>query len=97
MSGNTNIGAAFAAIKAEMERDPSYAWGWQCNFAVPIMDITGIGRAQANQAAALIMMQIFGHDIATNPHCDWPKHPAQEYFEMRVAAERAEDTAHDPA
>lgn len=83
----------FTALKAAINADPEYAWGWHCNLAVPIMDAACVSHDLANQAAALIMRQLFDCDITTHPHYEGKKSPAQEYFEMRVDAERAEDAA----
>jgi hypothetical protein len=81
-----------AALAAEMKADPDYAWAWLCNLAVPIMDvIEGATHQQANQAAALIMRQMFDCDVTTHPHYEGRKSFQQEYFELRVAAEAEED------
>ncbi len=87
----------FETLKTEIQSDPGYAWAWHCNLAVPIMDATGISHAKANEAAALIMAQMFHYDITTHPHYEGGKSPAQEYFEIRVAAERDEDDQASPA
>ena len=83
----------FTALKAAIHADPDYAWGWHCNLAVPVMDAAGVSHDGANKAAALIMCQLFDYDITAHPHYEGKKSSAQEYFEMRVAAERAEDAA----
>lgn len=88
----TTIAEAFDTLKAAMAADPDYAWGWHCNLAVPIMDAAGVGHQQANEAAALIMRQMFDCDITAHPHYQYGKSGAQSYFEARVAAEREEDT-----
>lgn len=85
----------FSALKREIHADPDYAWGWQCNLAVPVMDAIGASHEEANRAAALITMQIFNYDITTHPNYKYGKSQHQEYFEGRVAAERAEDASHD--
>ena len=84
----------FDAIKAMIHADPEYAWGWQCNLAVPFMDATGVTHSQANRGAALIMAQMFDYDITTHPHYTAGKSGAQAYYEARVAAEHGEQ-AHD--
>lgn len=82
----------FTALKDAIHADPDYAWGWLCNLAVPMRDvIPAVTHSQANRAAALIMQQMFDYDITTHPHYDGGKSGAQEYFELRVAAEREED------
>ena len=58
----------FAAIKRLIHDDPDYAWSWQCNLAVPIMDAAMVSHADANRAAALIMAQMFDCDITLHPH-----------------------------
>lgn len=84
----------FAELKASIHADPDYAWGWQCNLAVPMMDAIGASHEGSNRAAALIMAQMFDYDITSHPNYQGGKSPAQEYFELRVAAERAK---YDPA
>lgn len=82
----------FAELKAAIHAYPDYAWGWHCNLAVPMLDvIPGVTHAQANRAAALIMQQMFDYDITADDRYEGGKSHAQEYFELRVAAERAED------
>lgn len=82
---------AFGALKVAIQADPDYAWSWHCNLAVPVMDvIEGATHEQANQAAALIMQQMFDYDITQHPHYPGKKSSQQEYFELRVAAERDE-------
>ncbi|QBJ02920.1 hypothetical protein MZD04_gp394 [Pseudomonas phage Psa21] len=56
-------GEAFDRLKAAIRDDEGYAWGWQCNLAMPIMDATGITRQQANIAAARLMSHLFKYDI----------------------------------
>jgi hypothetical protein len=31
----------FETLKNAINSDPEYAWAWQCNLAVPIMDAAG--------------------------------------------------------
>ena len=83
----------FDYIKRKINADPDYAWGWHCNLAVPIMDATGITHEAANEAAALIMAQMFDCDITQHPNYAGEKSGAQEYFEERIQAEREEDAA----
>lgn len=87
----TDTSHPFSALRNFIATDPEYAWGWQCNLAVPIMDATGVDHRQANEAAALIMRQLFDYDITTHPHYEYGKSGAQQYFEARVEAEREED------
>jgi len=79
---------AFTALKTLIETDPEYAWTWHCNLAVPIMDATGASQAKANQAAALIMAQMFDYDITEHPNYRWGKSGHQAYFETRKEADR---------
>lgn len=81
----------FGALKDAIHADPDYAWGWLCNLAVPIMDVTSCTHEYANQAAALIMAQMFDYDATALPHYQGGKSGHQHYFEARVAAERNED------
>lgn len=83
-------GHPFERLRKIIHDDLEYAWAWQCNLAVPIMDATPCTHAQANEAAALIMAQMFGYDITDHPEYTAGKSPAQEYFEMRVDAEKEE-------
>lgn len=84
---------AWAVFKRLMREDPEYAWAWHCNLAVPIMDAAEVSHERANIAAAYLMLHLFEYDITQHPHSQYGKSPAQEYFELRVAAERAEDAA----
>ena len=89
---NADAPSAMRDLTARLQEDPGYAWSWQCNLAVPIMDVTGVSHEQANQAAAHLMQHLF--DIDITKHKSWPgypKAPAQEYAELRIAAEREED------
>lgn len=85
------IATAFDELKAAMQADPEYAWGWHCNFAMPIMDASGISHEKANKAAAHLMQHLFDYDITTHPHYQYDKSGAQQYAEFRIAAEREED------
>lgn len=53
---------AFDRLKDEVQRDPHYAWGWQCNLAMPMQD-AGVGHRVANLAAARIMSILFDVDV----------------------------------
>lgn len=79
------------ALSAEMAADPEIAWAWHCNIAMPIMDVTGVSHKLANEAAAHLMQHLFDYDITTHPHYVYEKSSAQEYAEMRIAADLAED------
>lgn len=81
---------AFTALKDLIKTDPEYAWAWHCNLAVPIVDALGVSHTKANEAAALIMAQMFDHDITQHPHFHGEKSGAQMYFEARVEADRAD-------
>lgn len=85
----------FEQIKAQIHADPEYAFSWLCNLAVPIIDAAGVDPEKANAAGALIMAHMFNYDITTHPHFEGVKSREQVYFEMRVAAEHAEDTTND--
>jgi len=61
-------GDAFAELTAMM-RDPSYAWTWHCNIAMPIMDSIGVSHEQANRAAKSIMALVFGIDVTQFEAC----------------------------
>jgi hypothetical protein len=78
----------FGALREAINSDPDYAWSWLCNLAVPIMDSTGVTHEIANQAAALIMAQMFDCDITKHPNFEYAKSPQQGYFEARIASER---------
>jgi hypothetical protein len=81
---------AFTALKDLINTDTEYAWAWHCNLAVPIMDAACVNHATANEAAALIMAQMFDHDITQHPQYQGEKSGAQIYFEARVEADRAD-------
>ncbi len=84
----TDIGEAFDTIKRAVLTDMDYAWAWHCNLAVPMMDAAAISHESANKAAALIMAQMFDCDITKHPAFDYAKSPAQEYYEIRSAADK---------
>lgn len=81
----------FEALSEQIHADPEYAWGWLCNLAVPIMDAANVSHVAANQAAALIMAQMFGYDITTHERFVGGKSSHQLYHEARVECERLED------
>lgn len=81
----------FEALKNAIHADPDYAWGWQCNLAVPIMEtVAKVTHSQANAAAAFIMRQVFDYDITTHPNFHGYKSAAQSHFEALLDAERNE-------
>lgn len=87
---------AFASLKAAIQTDPTYAWAWFCNLSVPITDATALSSAEADQAAALIMCQMFDTDITAHPEFSGEKSAYQSYFEMRVEADRTDaPVSHD--
>ena len=90
------IATAFDELKAAMNADSEYAWGWHCNLAVPIMDAAGVGHERANRAAAHLMQHLFDYDITTHPHYQYGKSGAQQYAELRAAAEHEEDAIRAP-
>lgn len=87
------IADAFEALKVAMAADPEYAWSWHCNLAVPIMDAAGISHEKANVAACYLMQHLFDYDVTADSRYEYGKAPAQEYTELRIAAEREEDDA----
>jgi len=84
----SDLEMCFNVIRQEMLDDPSYLWAWHCNLACPIMDATGLDQSRSNQAAALIMAQLFKVDSTTHPEYRYPKSPAQNYFEARLEADK---------
>lgn len=54
--------AAFATLKAGLQTDPEYAWGWQCNIAMCAVD-EGVDPIVANNIAARFMKLCFDVDI----------------------------------
>lgn len=82
-----DLETCFNVIREAMLSDPSYLWAWQCNLSTPIMDATGLLHDQANQAAALILAQLFKVDSTTCTEYTYPKSMAQIYFEARCEAD----------
>lgn len=100
MTDEQKIAHPFSLLKEAIHADPEYAWGWHCNLAMPVFDTcfdkrltSSANHERANQAAALMMRQLFDYDITKHPRYEGKKSVAQEYFELRVAAEEAEDMA----
>lgn len=89
----TDAYSAWATFKRLMREDADYAWAWHCNIAVPIMDSIGASHKDANVAAAHLMSHLFEYDVTTHPQYGYEKGVAQQYHEMRLAADRAEDAA----
>lgn len=89
----TAVKHAIEALSHEMQTDPDIAWGWHCNIAMPIMDVLDCSHKDANEAAAHLMQRLFGVDITQHEQYIYDKSAAQEYAEMRIAAEREEDAA----
>jgi len=89
----TDAYSAWATFKRLMREDADYAWAWHCNIAVPIMDSIGVSHKDANVAAAHLMSHLFEYDITTHPQYGYEKGVAQQYHEMRLAADRAESAA----
>jgi hypothetical protein len=90
------IKRAWDTLKRAM-RDPDYAWSWQCNLAVPIMDAIRVSHERADTAAAYLMQHLWDCDITTHPYFEGKKSDAQAYTEIRIAAEQAEDAARKEA
>lgn len=86
-----SIPSALAALKNSMASDPDYSWGWFCNIAVPIMDVTGCGHAKANQAAAFLMFHLFNCDMTAHPLYGYGKPDAQKHAEFRLSLDQEED------
>jgi hypothetical protein len=59
-----NTGEAFEALKAAIQADDDYAWGWHCNIAMAFYD-EGETHEQANKAAARCMSIVFDVDVTT--------------------------------
>lgn len=88
-----DLETCFNVIRQAIHDDPEYAWAFHSNLATPMMDATGVDHLHANIAASLVMCQLFGVDMTTNPK--WPagylKGAAQRYFEARTQAEKEEE------
>lgn len=83
-----NVSEAWETFKQAMRDDSEYAWAWQCNLAMPIMDAIGCSQAKANEAAANLLGHLFECDVTNHPHYRWEKSGAQRYAEVRRAADR---------
>lgn len=57
---------AYDTLKAAMQADPQYAWGWHCNIACAIQD-EGIVHKAANSCAARAMAFLFSVDTSKAP------------------------------
>jgi hypothetical protein len=82
----SDLEMSFNVIRQEMLDDPSYLWAWHCNLAAPIKEVMGY-HIPSNQAAALILAQIFKVDSTTCPEYIYPKSAAQNNFEARLEAD----------
>lgn len=69
-AGVNPISVAFRALVNVMQSDPSYAWTWHCNMAMPIHD-EGVTPRTANLAAARIMRHVFEVDTMTQVQSDF--------------------------
>lgn len=87
-----DLETCFNVIRDAINSDPEYAWGWQCNLAVGMMDATGVDHFTANRSAALIMYQVWGVDITTNSKYPqgYGKSVAQRHYESRSQQEADE-------
>lgn len=83
---HNSIGPAFRELKAAIAADPGYAWGWHCNLAMPISDVIGVSKADANKAAARLMSHIFGIDTSANEH--YPKTVVESSVEVDHSTDR---------
>jgi hypothetical protein len=57
------VAQAMARIRAAIASDEGYAWGWQSNLAMPILDDLGVNHKLANRAGARLLQHLFGYDI----------------------------------
>lgn len=76
------VAEAMDVIKRAIATDESYAWGWQSNIAMPIVDDLGIDGKIANRCAARLLRHFFGYDI-TN----------QKEYIARMAYQEVPDSA----
>lgn len=59
-------------LRAALQSDPDYAWGWHCNIAMAAFD-EGLDREAANRAAARFLKNCFGIDTEQRSKTDeWP-------------------------
>lgn len=60
---------SFSSLQKAIQLDPSYAWAWHCNIAMPFMDSGKgvISHIQANHGAAWVMRHIFDVDTLSTP------------------------------
>lgn len=58
---------AFDTLKAALQADSEFAWGWHCNIAMAFVDESGVALATANRAAARFMKNCFGIDTSQSP------------------------------
>lgn len=82
---NTNFKMEPKTMTHEIKNDPEMAWGYFCNIAMPIVDVTGVSHELANQAAAYVMLCLFDVDITKDSRYEYGKSPIQQYHEARVA------------
>lgn len=52
----------FESLRKLLQGDPDYAWSWQCNLAMSVVD-EGVSHEVANRAAARFMFSAFGVDV----------------------------------
>ena len=81
----------YKALQQLIQSDEEYAWALFCNIAIPIMDSMDCSHRDANEAAAFLMSHLWDYDITKDARYEYGKSAAQEYAEMRIAAEREED------
>jgi hypothetical protein len=58
-----SVKEAMDVIKHAIATDEGYAWSWQSNIAMPIVDDLGIDGKIANRCAARLLRHFFGYDI----------------------------------
>ena len=60
---------AISNLKASFQRDPGYAWAWQCNLAMCAYD-EGLNKPAANRSAARFMKLLFDIDMTKHKYFD---------------------------
>lgn len=81
-----DLETCFNVLRQQMLDDPSYLWSWHCNLASPVKEVMGYHVA-SNQAAALILAQVFKVDSTTCEEYQYNKSMAQIAYEARLEAD----------
>lgn len=76
-----STGQSMKQLISTMQQDRGYAWSWQCNIAMAILDSGGCTHRQANLAAARVMQRVFDVDVTNFPEMlhfqtEWERQPA---------------------